>query len=505
MPHCLKTYPIFLLLLTFFLGFHGYGQNLIISDSGQTGSSGTNWSISGNTLTASGDANVHPGVITDLLASGETTISFSSAGGIVKIENSIYSFSNNNLLINSSSKVEINASLYIIGGLDIDTDDIILNADVNSGGEQEYNGDVILKKNVLLNTNLSIVSTVYTNTSVTNLTYLKVVRATLVGGAGGKGGIDGQEGKDTGSSGKIQSTLYLNNSTISFAVGVGGANGQGCNTNSGGGAAGTNSLNSDYNGGAGGNAGSTGCSGGGGGGGAASLLRVGLSGTNYLIAGGAGGGAGANNVNDNRETTGQTANQSNKNGTNTSGQAGAYGGDPITDGGGGGGGGGGYWGGSGGNTDGVAGSETTGYGGYGGGSGETISEEIVYGLTLSSETLSNASNGTITIEQFSFSGSNSNIIFNETVTNDISTTNSLGLNGNTTLKKALGTSSSKITSFTVTGTTQLSSDIITSVQQSFSEKLTISNANAILDSPNFSFSTIEINTYSLTIKSDGSN
>ena len=29
MPHCLKTYPIFLLLLTFFLGFHGYGQTHI--------------------------------------------------------------------------------------------------------------------------------------------------------------------------------------------------------------------------------------------------------------------------------------------------------------------------------------------------------------------------------------------------------------------------------------------------------------------------------------------
>ena len=69
----------------------------------------------------------------------------------------------------------------------------------------------------------------------------------------------------------------------------------------------------------------------------------------------------------------------------------------------------------------------------------------------------------------------------------------------------MGTSSSKITSLTITGTTELSSDINTSVQQSFSEKLTISNASAILNSSNFSFSTIEINTYSLTIDSEYSN
>ncbi|MDB4635617.1 autotransporter-associated beta strand repeat-containing protein, partial [Flavobacteriaceae bacterium] len=483
----------------------GYGQTLTISDSGQTGTSGTHWSISGNTLAATGDANVHPGVITDLLASGETTISFSNAESIIKIENSIYSFSTHNLSINSDSKVEINASPYIIGGLEITSQEIFLNADVNSGGTQEYNGDVILKRDIILNSNLSIDSTVYTSTNEINLTIPTAVRATLVGGAGGKGGDDGQVGEGTGPSGKIQSTLYLNNSEIFFAVGVGGSNGEGCNTNSGGGAAGTNSLNGAYNGGAGGNAGNSGCSGGGGGGGAASLLRVGPSGTNYLIAGGAGGGAGGNNVKDTLETAGQTANQSNKNGTNTFGQGGSWGGDPFSDGGGGGGGGGGYWGGSGGNTDGSADSETTGYGGYGGGSGETVSEEIVYGLALWSETLSNASNGSITIEQFSFSGSKSTVIFNETIKNEVSTFNSLGLVGNATFKKALGTSSSKITSLTITGTTQLSSDINTSVQQSFSEKLTISNASAILDSPSFSFSAIEINTYSLTIKSEGAN
>jgi hypothetical protein len=54
-----------------------FSQDLSISTSGQTGTSGTNWSISGNTLTvgATGSANIHPSVITNHLTNtGNLTI-----------------------------------------------------------------------------------------------------------------------------------------------------------------------------------------------------------------------------------------------------------------------------------------------------------------------------------------------------------------------------------------------------------------------------------------------
>jgi hypothetical protein len=52
-------------------------QHLSISNSGQTGTSGTNWSITGNTLNvaASGSANIHPDVITNHLTNvGDLTV-----------------------------------------------------------------------------------------------------------------------------------------------------------------------------------------------------------------------------------------------------------------------------------------------------------------------------------------------------------------------------------------------------------------------------------------------
>lgn len=59
------------------ISFLGNAQNLTISTSGQTGTSGTNWSITGNTLNvaASGTANVHPDVISNHLNNvGDLTV-----------------------------------------------------------------------------------------------------------------------------------------------------------------------------------------------------------------------------------------------------------------------------------------------------------------------------------------------------------------------------------------------------------------------------------------------
>lgn len=67
-----------LLMFVWMLGMQwSMAQNLIINTSGQTGTSGTNWSITGNTLNvaASGTANVHPDVISNHLNNvGDLTV-----------------------------------------------------------------------------------------------------------------------------------------------------------------------------------------------------------------------------------------------------------------------------------------------------------------------------------------------------------------------------------------------------------------------------------------------
>jgi hypothetical protein len=70
-------------------------QHLTISNSGQTGTSGTNWSISGNVLNvaASGSADINPSVITNhLLNIGNLTINLPWQSEVVRaiyINNSI--------------------------------------------------------------------------------------------------------------------------------------------------------------------------------------------------------------------------------------------------------------------------------------------------------------------------------------------------------------------------------------------------------------------------------
>ena len=68
-----------------FLPILGYGQTLTISASGQTGTSGTNWSISGNTLTATGVANVNSSVIESALNTGDLLVT----AGTIDINNDI--------------------------------------------------------------------------------------------------------------------------------------------------------------------------------------------------------------------------------------------------------------------------------------------------------------------------------------------------------------------------------------------------------------------------------
>ena len=98
-----------------------HAQHLTISTSGQTGTSGTNWSISGNILNiaASGSANIHPNVITNHLTNvGDLTVLLPwqmSVNRITYINNSI-TYSGNNtrtLTFNSANDIYFASSVSI--------------------------------------------------------------------------------------------------------------------------------------------------------------------------------------------------------------------------------------------------------------------------------------------------------------------------------------------------------------------------------------------------------
>lgn len=58
----------YIILFVLLFGNVLYSQNLTLSTTGETGTSGTNWSITGTTLSVSGTASVNVSVITNHLA-----------------------------------------------------------------------------------------------------------------------------------------------------------------------------------------------------------------------------------------------------------------------------------------------------------------------------------------------------------------------------------------------------------------------------------------------------
>ena len=94
----------------------GYGQNLTISDSGQTGTSGTNWSISGNTLIVSDNASIHPNVIEKALDSGDLSILVTGEKGTIHIQSPIRSSKSRILKLIAQSSIQVYESIEISGG-----------------------------------------------------------------------------------------------------------------------------------------------------------------------------------------------------------------------------------------------------------------------------------------------------------------------------------------------------------------------------------------------------
>ena len=94
-------------------------QNLTISSTGETGTSGTNWSISGNTLTVSGTADINTSVIEGHLSNNSFSIQGNSTLFAVKITQTISSTSAGNGLtigsLNNTGNISINNAISLAG------------------------------------------------------------------------------------------------------------------------------------------------------------------------------------------------------------------------------------------------------------------------------------------------------------------------------------------------------------------------------------------------------
>ena len=134
-----------------FLPILGYGQTLTISASGQTGTSGTNWSSSGTNpviITVTGNANLNTSLIEDHLNSGTNLIIYSSSGDI-ELSNSILKSIGsdvsltikavNRIILNSGASVSSSSnSLNLILWSDADNNEeggiYINNSTINTNG-----------------------------------------------------------------------------------------------------------------------------------------------------------------------------------------------------------------------------------------------------------------------------------------------------------------------------------------------------------------------------------
>jgi hypothetical protein len=130
----------FILVLVFVLFgagcFKFSAQNLTISSSGQTGTSGTNWSISSNTLTVTGTADIRASVIVNALANGNLSVVGNSTNFAVTVSEAISSITvGSSLTIGSMTNagaITINVDLSLAGGIAAMGGDVQLNGNITS-------------------------------------------------------------------------------------------------------------------------------------------------------------------------------------------------------------------------------------------------------------------------------------------------------------------------------------------------------------------------------------
>ena len=99
-------------LLLLFVTLYSFSQTLTISNVGQIGVSGTNWTTSGTnpvTITATGTADINTSVITGYLSDNKTVKIESIA--VIKVEDPIIDDANGILEIMAGTNIYLNASL----------------------------------------------------------------------------------------------------------------------------------------------------------------------------------------------------------------------------------------------------------------------------------------------------------------------------------------------------------------------------------------------------------
>jgi Passenger-associated-transport-repeat len=131
-----------LLICSLFL-LHGtgiFGQTLTITSTGETGTSGTNWSISGNTLTVTGTAAISASVIESSLSTGALAIQGNTSAFAVTFNQDINSTSSNALTVGSASNagtiifnnaIQHAGSITVFGGVVSTHQDITLSGTGN--------------------------------------------------------------------------------------------------------------------------------------------------------------------------------------------------------------------------------------------------------------------------------------------------------------------------------------------------------------------------------------
>lgn len=115
---------IFISLFMFvFFSSSVFGQTLTISSSGETGTSGTNWSVTGSTLTVTGSANIDASVIVGLLSSNPLSIQGNSTSFAVNVSQTITSSASGNGLTigaaNNSGNISLNNPVSLAGAMTI--------------------------------------------------------------------------------------------------------------------------------------------------------------------------------------------------------------------------------------------------------------------------------------------------------------------------------------------------------------------------------------------------
>lgn len=130
-----KLFSYYLFLL-FFLGIYSlHSQTLTISSTGQTSSPGTNWSLTGNTLTVTGTANIRASVIVDALANGNLTVVGNTSTFSVTVSEAITATGNNTLAVGSATNtgtITFNAVTSFAGPVTVNGGDITVSQNLTS-------------------------------------------------------------------------------------------------------------------------------------------------------------------------------------------------------------------------------------------------------------------------------------------------------------------------------------------------------------------------------------